>query len=163
VTVQLGVETGTLRIFRDGGQVVPLGSLRVGDHLHGRISWTIDGEAVPTFAYFGPGDACVGEWATCFPRLLRALETTPFEWEFPYPDQGDPQLILRRLEDRVRVEVNEYESDDWSGEPVETWQAECSWSELREQIERFLVECRNAVLSVAPKTGEKWWRKHVGP
>ena len=146
-----------------GEQNRPLAELDVMDHIHGCLIIRPDGKnAIHNFGYWNPSDACIGEWITVFMRMNKQIESGgDFTFEYPYPDQGDPQLQFIFTGATVTVRTTYYTDDSWSQIEEQTEQS-ADRASFEQCVDGALSMIQETILEANPTVGAEWLKRQRG-
>jgi hypothetical protein len=142
----------------DGQKRLPLSKLGgKGSHVHGRLTLSVQGRALPYLGYFGVNDVCFNEW--CF-ELKTALEKLsaedPARHVYDEGEQGQPAFVFERENGNLFVTVAKSEYSDGEAHPA--WQrVSCSLEDFVVATKRFLSEFRQVLDAAAGRRGNEWW------
>lgn len=139
----------------------PLTELEVLDHIHGCIVLQAEsGTPFHSFGYWDANDACLGQWLTVFSRIQRHIDNGgDFVYEFPYPDQGDPQLEFIVVGESARIRTTFYSDDRWVN-VEEMSEQTTSRLEFEKLVRDALTVIEQTVLESSPKVGPAWLERN---
>src|SRR5438128_1587274 len=84
---------------------LPLSKLTsLDDHIHGTLAIVVGGKPLPMLGYFGPSDACLGDWAAELSRAARVLSSgDPASYVYDEGEQGQPAFVFQRKGETVSL------------------------------------------------------------
>lgn len=136
---------------------IALDKLALDDHIHGGIEIRLsNGNTIYNFGYWNEEDACLGEWYTVFKEIKRLLsEGGDFIYDFPYIDQGDPQLEFIFTGDSAKIKTTYYTDDNWDEveEIVEELTERALFTDV---IYQAIESIETNILEASPEIGRKW-------
>jgi hypothetical protein len=137
---------------------VPLESLTLNDHVHGRLEIEIDGETLPHLGFGGPEKVCIGPWYNVLTHALAHLSSRANACF--YFDEGElPAVEFDKVGDTLYVSslatknTGPIEAPMWQRRP-------CEFAAFREAAERFLAEFREELQRRGP--GARWCELTLG-
>ena len=141
----------------------PLAELEVLDHIHGCVVLQPEnGTPFHNFGYWDAGDACLGQWLTVFTRIQKHIAAGgDFVYEFPYPDQGDPQLQFIFSGQSVVIRTTFYLDDSWT-DVEETLEQSTTRTEFENLISNALELIESTVMDASPSNGAAWLNRNRG-
>lgn len=140
----------------------PLSELELLDHIHGSIVLQPDnGTPFHNFGYWDTNDACLGQWLTVFTRIQERIDAGgDFVFEFPYPDQGDPQLEFIVVGDMAIIRTTYYADDRWTVVEKSSVQS-TTRLEFEKLVSDALKLIQQTVLEASPQVGVAWLERNL--
>lgn len=139
----------------------PLSELELLDHIHGCIVLQPDnGTPFHNFGYWDTNDACLGQWLTVFTRIQDRIDAGgDFVFEFPYPDQGDPQLEFVLVGDTATIRTTYYTDDSWT-DVEESSEQSTTRLEFEKLVSDALKMIQQTVVEASPQVGFAWLERN---
>ena len=132
-----------------------------GGHVHGRLELQVAGRKVPSLGYWGPSDACFGQWLQVLREALNELgKSSNAEYIFDEGEQGQPAFRWRRKDQSLTFSIVDSTISDGKANP--DWQeVECSYEDFVREVEAFHSGFSATLLRDAPDGGEAWLENHI--
>lgn len=140
-----------------GGERPPLSTLRYPhDHIHGKLSFSINGRLVPGLGYFGPGDVCVGMWLKVLLDVKRELSASDgAKHVFDEMEEGQPAYQFTRDGDEITVTIVASLAD---GSGLPEWGTQrCKLLDFVSEVDGLALSLKQKLANDAPGLADRWW------
>lgn len=130
-------------------------------HIHGRLTITISGRALPHMAYSHPDDVCVNTWAEELLRVVLQLGAAESaRYTFDEGEQGQPAFEFSREGEVLYVSVVASVLSGASSDPSFRM-VSCLWVDFLAAAQRFFADLRAVLREQTQDAADAWWSERV--